>query len=216
MRTPYATLCALVLLASLPSAAFAGRSDDPDVEIAQRRFMGATVFYQKGDYAHALREFRAAQEVKPLPEFDYNIARCLDRLERYTEALVNYERYLEERPNAIDGVAVRERIVVLQGRVVKHAPAQVIIPVVSKAKLEGTRWTVTSSDHHSQTFDFLGKGRLSVRTSTRIKGAKRCTWRQAGQELVTACGSEGVTWLVNADRMFGQSAEQGFSAQLSR
>ena len=88
---------------------------DPDLEIARRHFVDGTRAYGSGDYAKALEEFRAAQAVRPAPEFDYNIARCLDRMERPEEAIESYRRYAANRPGP-DGDEARERIRVLGQR----------------------------------------------------------------------------------------------------
>jgi tetratricopeptide (TPR) repeat protein len=205
----------------VPSWAHARAVDDPDLEIAQRHFASGTKFYQHKRYAPALREFQAARVAKPVPELDYNIARCLDRMERYADALTAYERYIDARANASDGPAVRERIAALKTRVptatakpkAKADPVVMVAAQSPTSPLVGTHWTVTSTDHQAATFRFLEKGQLTVQSSPKI--AKRCSWKQAGQELVTECGSEGVTWLVSADRMFGQSASLGWSAQRS-
>ena len=37
---------------------------------------------------------------RSLPAFDFNIARCLDRLERYEDAVAAYRRYLAASPDA--------------------------------------------------------------------------------------------------------------------
>ncbi len=67
---------------------------DPDEDIARRHFRQGADHFAAGDYAGAIDEFRAAQLVKPLPALEYNIARCLDRLERYHQAILSYERYI--------------------------------------------------------------------------------------------------------------------------
>jgi hypothetical protein len=89
---------------------------DPDTEVARRHFDRGTKSYQGQDYEAALREFEAARRVKTLPALDYNIGRCLDRLERYPEAVAAYERYVASSVGP-DVVEVRERIRVLKERI---------------------------------------------------------------------------------------------------
>jgi hypothetical protein len=80
------TRCAGAAIAlCLALAAPARADDDPDVEVARRRFQRGTKHYERREYAKALAKFEAARMVKPLPPFDFNIARCHDRMERYRE-----------------------------------------------------------------------------------------------------------------------------------
>ena len=94
-----------------------GPSDvDPDTEIARRHFERGTELYGVGRYAEAVGEFESARRAKPLPAFDFNIARAHDRMEHAREAIDAYERYLAAVPNAPDAGEVRARIAVLRGR----------------------------------------------------------------------------------------------------
>jgi tetratricopeptide (TPR) repeat protein len=105
-------LVVVVLVLLLPCAAQA--QVDPDTEIARRHFKTGSVLYDEGNYEKAREEFEAARRVRPLPAFDFNIARCLDRLERPREAIAAYERYLQSNPEDAD--AVRERVQMLRSR----------------------------------------------------------------------------------------------------
>src|SRR4030095_7250105 len=91
--------CAFVFLAG---AAPGGSMEDPDTEVARRHFEKGRAHYDRQDYRHALDEFLGAQRAKSLPGFDFNIARCHDRLEEYALAIEHYELYLTARPNAPD------------------------------------------------------------------------------------------------------------------
>lgn len=107
----------LLLLLFVVSSATAHAEDDPDEEIARRRFVRGTDFYAANDYEKALAEFEAARRVKQAPAFDFNIARCLDRLERFESAILEYEKYLQAAPNAADAPGVRDRIAKLRTRI---------------------------------------------------------------------------------------------------
>src|SRR5690348_8716902 len=117
---PRARLILALLLA--PAAARADGDDDPDTEIAQRHFARGSASYNHADYELALREFQAARRAKPLPPLDFNIGRCLDRLERWRDAAAAYRRYLAEAPAAPDAAEVRARVEELERRLAQ-APA---------------------------------------------------------------------------------------------
>lgn len=108
---------------------------DPDVEIARRHFEAGTAEYNAGRYAAAIVEFEAARKVKALPAFDFNIARCHDRLEHVREAIDAYERYAATAPS--DVIEVRARVAVLRQRLAPPAtptaspPASSVVVVSS-------------------------------------------------------------------------------------
>src|SRR5690348_7876731 len=83
-------------------------NEDPDTEVARKHFNAGRSFYDKGEYERALDEFQAARRVRPHPALDYNIARCLDRLEQYEDAIAAYERYAATNPP--DVVEIRNRM----------------------------------------------------------------------------------------------------------
>ena len=95
------------------------RDVDPDTEVARRRFDAGIALYDRGNYEQAISASKEARVAKPLPAFDYNIARCYDRLGRWPEALAAYERYLAEDPAAPDAPAVRTRVDELHKRAPK-------------------------------------------------------------------------------------------------
>ena len=77
----------ILILAILLSPA-AAQTVGPDEEIARRHFDQGKSYYAIGRYDDALQEFEAARQVHPLSAFDFNIGRCLDRMERFAEAVV--------------------------------------------------------------------------------------------------------------------------------
>ena len=107
---------------------------DPDTEIARRHYEKGTVFYTDGKYSDAIDEFTQARKVKPLPAFDYNIARCHDRMEHVREAIAGYERYLAEiPPTDSDAAEVRARVEVLKRRLADTLPAPTSQPAAGQA-----------------------------------------------------------------------------------
>jgi tetratricopeptide (TPR) repeat protein len=90
--------------------------DDPDEEIARRHYAAGREAYATRSYQRAIDEFEIARRYRPAPELDFNIARSYDRLERFAEAIVAYQRYLASGPPEPDATEVRTRIEVLQRR----------------------------------------------------------------------------------------------------
>jgi tetratricopeptide (TPR) repeat protein len=108
----------LLLLVAAPALA----QIDPDTEIARRHFERGTEHYDAGRYDEAVREFEAAREVRASPAFDYNIARCYDRLERVEEAIAAYRRYLSSGQSDEESAEAAARIAVLRERLARRAP----------------------------------------------------------------------------------------------
>ena len=112
MRALVVALALLVPSLASPARAF----EDTDTELAKRHYATGTRFYDSGEYDKALAEFEAAYRAKPLPGFQFNIAKCNDRLEHISEAVRAYQAYLDASPAAKDRDEVSERIAVLKRR----------------------------------------------------------------------------------------------------
>lgn len=61
-------------------------------------------------YERALERYRDAAKMEGLPTIQRDIGRTLERLGRYDEAVVSYQRYLEAQPGAEDTAAIEEDI----------------------------------------------------------------------------------------------------------
>ena len=105
-----------LLVGTAPRVAVAQQALDPDEEAARRHFARGLTHYDAGEYQAALAEFDSVKKFRDSPALDYNIARCYDRLERYQEAVVAYERYVTQKPDASDAAETRERIATLRKR----------------------------------------------------------------------------------------------------
>jgi len=90
------SLACLLLLSLLAAAPVAARESDADRKRAQVHVRLAFDFFHSGKYADALKELRRAHELVPLPDHVYNMARCHQEMGEEYEALVTFERYLEE------------------------------------------------------------------------------------------------------------------------
>jgi tetratricopeptide (TPR) repeat protein len=95
---------------------------DPDTEVARRHFDRGTELYDRQDYQNAVGEFKAANEAKPHPDFDYNIARCYDRLGDWNDALTYYKRYLQQIGSGPESEEPRRRVTELEERLRRAQP----------------------------------------------------------------------------------------------
>jgi tetratricopeptide (TPR) repeat protein len=111
---------ALVLLACLiPSAALAQRSDA--IARARPHFEAAQQYYEDGEFALALREFRRAHELTSEPELLYNIAVCYERLGDFEEAVASLERYLANEREVAERAAAEDRLRRLRASIAQRA-----------------------------------------------------------------------------------------------
>lgn len=62
---------------------------------AREHYQRGAALYDATRYEAALHEFEVAYAQQALPALVYNIARCLDRLDRYEEAAAAYARFLD-------------------------------------------------------------------------------------------------------------------------
>lgn len=85
---------ALALLLAGAAAVAGEGGDDPDLMIAKGHFLRGQALYQAGDAAGALREFTAAHDTKPVPEFLFNISVCDEKLGRLRDAIAALRGYL--------------------------------------------------------------------------------------------------------------------------
>ncbi len=116
-----AVVTAIALMASVSSAQnIRSSAADPDSEVARKHFDRGSELYSELKYEQAIVEFQAANEAKPHPDFDYNIARCFDRLGDWPHALDYYRRYLAVSPKSDD---VRARVAELQTRLERLVPS---------------------------------------------------------------------------------------------
>ncbi len=139
---------ALVTFGALIAVAGAAHaeSEDPDTEVARRHFEAGSAFYDQGNYERAIAEFEKAREAKPLPAFDYNVARAYDRLGRWREALDAYRRYIAGSPSAPDVPTVQARVHELERRVSPPpAPAPAPAPPPRPHRTWGWVWGLVGS-----------------------------------------------------------------------
>jgi tetratricopeptide (TPR) repeat protein len=96
-------------------------ADEPERELARRRFETGKLLFDQQRYAEALTEFEAAQHTLNLPAFDYNIGLCLARLDRPAEAADALERYIQSSPDDPEAAAIWQMIAQLRTTAVRKA-----------------------------------------------------------------------------------------------
>jgi tetratricopeptide (TPR) repeat protein len=119
-------VCASWLVASLGVA----RAEDVATERARIHLKAAIADYDEGRYAEAATEMEQAYTLRPLPDLQYNLAQCYERLNRQEEAAGAYEKYLAGRPDAPDRKLIEERIKNARARAQAIAAGQAPPPEV--------------------------------------------------------------------------------------
>ncbi|HEX8950427.1 MAG TPA: tetratricopeptide repeat protein [Polyangia bacterium] len=118
----------------LGSARIATAQDDK-TERARIHLKAAIAYYDEARYEDAAREMETAYQLKPLPDLQYNLAQCYERLGRYTEAAAAYETYLKANPAANDRKLVQTRIVNLRERAAATAAGSQAAPLPPTEKV---------------------------------------------------------------------------------
>jgi tetratricopeptide (TPR) repeat protein len=91
-------------------------AQEDKTERARIHLKAAIAYYDEARYDDAAREMEAAYQLKPLPDLQYNLAQCYERLGRYEDAAKAYETYLHASPTAPDRKLVNTRIENLRER----------------------------------------------------------------------------------------------------
>ena len=94
---------------------------------ARDAFAQGQELYRAGDYAAALAAFQSAQAAGPKPATEYNIGRCYERLGQLADAVVAYESYLTDAPDAPDHETVKAHVAELKGQAPPEAHLRVAV-----------------------------------------------------------------------------------------
>lgn len=89
---------------------------DADVERAHVHSQAGIEYYNEARYEEAAREFDAAFRLKALPELQYDLAQCYERMGKPDEAAQAYQRYLDGKKDSPDREVVLKRIENLRAR----------------------------------------------------------------------------------------------------
>ena len=187
----------LLLVIAIATPVFAEPSPD---EVARAHYVAAQSYYKQGRAAEALREFEEAYRIAPRPAFHYNIAICHEKLGDDGLAIIAYQRYLAESPNADDRAAVQEHVALLRARAMPPAAAA----PAPAAPVPGAEPTparcVAGADRHcagARARDaavearlVLGRGRRRSRAGDHGGGGGRGRRRRRQQLAADAAGSD--------------------------
>jgi len=108
----------------LPMAADAGKTKvhaeklhNEALKYAQQAFDRGEAAYKQGRFGDAAVAFGEAYEQMPFPQFLYNRGASLEKAGETKQAIREYQRYLNEQPDAQDADRVRKHIEHLQAQV---------------------------------------------------------------------------------------------------
>ena len=101
--------------AAAPAPAVGG--EDAAMAQAKQHFETGRNAYNAGDYMTAIREFKAAEQLRPSPILDYNIGLANEKLGKRRVAVKYYKRYLELQPNAANKAEVEGKVSALEAEI---------------------------------------------------------------------------------------------------
>ena len=110
---PALSLLAFMMIAA-PRAHAQADGSDPALAQAKAHFEAGRTAYLGGDYASAVREFEAAEVLRPSPILDYNIGLAYEGLGDARRAIDSYNRYLTQKPDAQNRADVEARVATLR------------------------------------------------------------------------------------------------------
>jgi hypothetical protein len=76
-------------------------ADKPDLAAAKKHYFEGDTKYKAGDFAGALAEFKAANEIKGTPQAERYIGMCEDALRHYPAAVEWYDKFLAHVPEKL-------------------------------------------------------------------------------------------------------------------
>jgi len=101
-------LLGVILISALALQAKAQESHDE--QRARDHFNAGTSYYEESRFDDAVREFKEAYRLSHHSVLLINIARAYEHALQFDEAIVHYQQYLDEKPDAADRDAIEARI----------------------------------------------------------------------------------------------------------
>jgi tetratricopeptide (TPR) repeat protein len=125
----------LVMLTLLLCRSAWALTDEERTSRARIHLKAAIAYYDDGRYEDASREMRAAYDLRPLADLQYNLAQCYERLNKLDDAASAYEKYLAGKGDAPDRKNVQARIDHLRERARAEASGQTPPPTAPVEKV---------------------------------------------------------------------------------
>jgi tetratricopeptide (TPR) repeat protein len=125
------TLLAVLLVCGTAHAL----TEEERTDRARIHLKSAIAYYDDGRYEDASREMKAAYDLRPLADLQYNLAQCYERLNRLEDAATAYEKYMAGKGDAPDRKSVQARIDNLRERAKLEAAGQAAPAPVEKEKV---------------------------------------------------------------------------------
>jgi tetratricopeptide (TPR) repeat protein len=95
---------------------------DEALQQAKMHFEAGKAAFNAQDYPTAIREFKAAEALRPSPLLSYNIGLANEKLGKKRVAVKYYRRYLEQLPNAPNRPDVERSIAALDRQIAAEPP----------------------------------------------------------------------------------------------
>lgn len=95
----------------------AAPAEDPNYERAVEAYRLGTELYNEAKFEEALAAFQEAATLYASPDFQFNIAKCYERLGKFEEAIRSYETYLRTAEDSGDAAVIEASIADLQRRI---------------------------------------------------------------------------------------------------
>jgi tetratricopeptide (TPR) repeat protein len=118
------TLWAVVIGVMLPLCAHAQKPATPepapagtDLELAKAHYRTGEIYYDRGRFHDAAREFEEAYRLSQRGDLLYNMGKSYDGAGDHAKALGAYRRFLEAVPGSPDKPKIEARVTALQGLV---------------------------------------------------------------------------------------------------
>lgn len=99
-RWAAALVLAVLCLGPVAASAQVDSLTEEQIEELKLWLSKANRLYDEGDYAGALKRYREGLDIAELPEIQYRMATCYEKLDRYAEAVKAYQRFLVLDPDA--------------------------------------------------------------------------------------------------------------------
>jgi tetratricopeptide (TPR) repeat protein len=91
--------------------------EDPNYARAVEAYRLGTELYNAAKFEEALAAFQEAATLYASPDFQFNIAKCYERLGKYEDAIRSYELYLRTAEDSGDTAVIEASIADLQRRI---------------------------------------------------------------------------------------------------